>query len=68
MQMIARNKTHPAEPVPGTLRSANGRNADLFDLDHYPVQALCRVCREPIEAETFLRAFRHVAELSPGPA
>jgi hypothetical protein len=27
----------------------------------YPVRAVCRVCQEPIRAETFLRAFEHAA-------
>lgn len=58
-QMIAKNKTHTAEPVPGSFRSATGADADLFDLSHYPVHAVCRSCGEPIEAQTFLRAFRH---------
>jgi hypothetical protein len=62
--MIGVNRTHTAEPVAGSFRSANGGDADLFDLNHYPVRAVCRVCSEPIEAETFLRAFRHVADLS----
>jgi hypothetical protein len=61
-QMIVGNRTHTADPVPGSFRAATGGDADLFDLNHYPVHAVCRVCGEPIEAETFLRAFRHVAE------
>jgi hypothetical protein len=51
--------THPAEPKPGSFRAAAGGDADLFNLEHYPVRATCRHCDEPIEAETFLRAFRH---------
>ena len=62
-QMIARNGTHTADPVPGSFRAVTGGDADRFDLNHYPVQAVCRVCREPIKAETFLRAFRHAADL-----
>jgi hypothetical protein len=61
-QMIARDRTHTAEPVPGSFRAVTGGDADLFDLNHYPVHAVCRVCGEPIVAETFLRAFRHAAE------
>lgn len=61
--MIARNRTHTAEPAPGSFRAATGGEADLFDLTHYPVHAVCRVCGEPIKAETFLRAFRHVADV-----
>jgi hypothetical protein len=50
---------HAAEPAPGSFRAATGGDADLFDLDHYPVHATCRLCDEPILAETFLRAFQH---------
>jgi hypothetical protein len=52
-------RSHAAEPASGSFRSATGGDADLFDLDHYPVRATCRVCNRPIIAETFLRAFRH---------
>ena len=51
--------THPAEPAPGSFRAVAGGEADLFNLDHYPVRAQCRICREPIKAESFLRAFEH---------
>ena len=50
---------HAAEPAPGSFRAATGGDADLFNLGHYPVRATCRLCDEPILAETFLRAFRH---------
>ena len=52
-------RSHTAEPAPGSFRAAKGGEADLFDLDHYPVHATCRLCDEPILAETFLHAFRH---------
>jgi hypothetical protein len=52
-------RSHPAEPAPDSLRAVTGGDADLFNLDHYPVHATCRLCDEPIEAESFLRAFRH---------
>lgn len=52
-------ESHAAEPAPGSFRAASGGDADLFDLDHYPVRAICRLCAEPILAEAFLRAFRH---------
>jgi hypothetical protein len=51
--------SHTAEPAPGSFRAAAGGDADLFDLDHYPVRATCRLCDRPIRAEEFLRAFRH---------
>jgi hypothetical protein len=53
--------THPAEPAPGSFRAATGGEADLFNLDHYPVNAICQVCRAPIRAEEFLRPFQHAA-------
>jgi hypothetical protein len=52
---------HTAEPDPGTFLTAGGGDVDLFDVSHYPVQAVCRVCQEPIRAETFLRTFEHDA-------
>ncbi len=52
-------RPHTAEPAPGSCRAVTGGDADLFNLDHYPVHATCRLCNEPIKAESFLRAFRH---------
>jgi len=52
-------RKHAAEPAPDSFRAATGGDADLFNLNHYPVHATCRVCNEPIRADTFLRAFRH---------
>jgi hypothetical protein len=56
-----RKHAHRAEPEPGSFRAVtgDGDDADLFNLDHYPVHAVCRVCNEPIRAEAFLRAFSH---------
>lgn len=50
---------HPAEPAPGSFRAATGEDADLFNLDHYPLHATCRVCDEPIRTERFLGTFSH---------
>ena len=58
-QLLPRPRAHTAEPAPGTFLTASGRDADLFDVTHYPVRAQCRICREPISAESFLRAFEH---------
>jgi hypothetical protein len=52
-------RAHTAEPAPGSFSAATGGDADLFNLNHYPVHAVCRVCHGPIKAETFLRAFMH---------
>ena len=55
----ATTRAHTAEPAPGSFRAAAGGEADLFNVNHYPVQAICRICHEPIQAEAFLRAFTH---------
>jgi hypothetical protein len=52
-------RMHPAEPKPGSFRAATGEDADLFNLEHYPVHATCRHCDAPIRAESFIRAFTH---------
>jgi len=57
--LLPRPRAHTAEPAPGTFLTAVGGDADLFDVTHYPVRAECRICREPIRAESFLRAFEH---------
>lgn len=51
---------HPAEPAAQTFRTVDGLDADLFNLSHYPVRAVCRVCGGPIEADCFLLPFEHV--------
>lgn len=64
---------HSPEPRRGTVLTRDGRQADLFNTSHYPLRAVCQVCAEPIEAQHFFRAFRHVdgerfARLIPFPA
>ena len=69
MQQLRGKRKHAPEPQPGSFRAVtgDGDDADLFNLNHYPVHAVCRVCSEPIQAEAFLRAFRHEElQLSPG--
>ena len=60
-ERLAGKCVHTVEPTPGSFRAVtgDGDEADLFNLDHYPVHAVCRVCNEPIRAETFMLAFRH---------
>ena len=60
-ERLASKRVHAAEPTPGSFRAVtgDGDEADLFNLDHYPVHAVCRVCDQPIRAEAFLRAFSH---------
>ncbi len=59
--LLTGDRVHAAEPEPGSFRAVtgDGDDADLFNLNHYPVHAVCRVCNEPIHAEAFLRAFTH---------
>jgi hypothetical protein len=68
-ERLADKHVHAAEPTPGSFRAVtgDGDEADLFNLNHYPVHAVCRVCNKPIRAETFMLAFRHKdLQLSPG--
>ena len=52
---------HAAEPKEGSLRTADGAEADLFALADYPVDAVCRVCKRAIRARSFMRPFEHLA-------
>jgi hypothetical protein len=45
-----------------SLRTAEGREADLFMLEHYPIDAICRVCHGAIRARSFLAPFEHLAQ------
>jgi len=51
---------HSAEPKADTFRTADGREADLFTLTHYPVYAVCQACGRAIRARSFALAFEHV--------
>jgi hypothetical protein len=51
---------HAAQPKAGSLRTGDGREADLFTLEDYPIDAVCRVCRRAIRAQSFMRPFEHV--------
>jgi hypothetical protein len=53
---------HPAEPAARSLCTADGREADLFALEDYPIDAICRVCRGPIRARSFLLPFEHLVQ------
>lgn len=59
---------HAAVPEAGSFRTGDGGEADLFTLAHYPVDAVCQVCRGTIRAQSFLRPFEHVEQATePGP-
>ena len=52
---------HAAEPEAGSFRTADGREADLFTLAHYPVDAVCLACGGAIRARSFALPFEHLA-------
>jgi hypothetical protein len=56
---------HTAEPEAGSLRTADGREADLFTLEHYPIDAVCRECQGAIRSRSYVLPFEH---LDPGAA
>ncbi|MGH3166750.1 MAG: ATP-binding protein [Trebonia sp.] len=53
---------HPPEPAAGSFRAPDGQRADLFNVRHYPVHAICQLCGEEITADNFFRPFEHVAD------
>jgi hypothetical protein len=55
------NEQHAAEPKADSFRTADGREADLFLLAHYPIDAVCRICGGAIRARSFVLPFEHVA-------
>jgi hypothetical protein len=52
---------HAAEPAAGSFRTADGREADLFTPEHYPVDAVCQICQGVIRARSFVLPFEHLA-------
>jgi hypothetical protein len=53
---------HSAEPEAGSFRTADGRKADLFTLEHYPIYATCQVCGRAIRAGSFALPFEHLSQ------
>jgi hypothetical protein len=53
---------HSAQPKAGSFRTADGRKADLFALEHYPVYATCQVCERRIRAGSFALPFEHLPQ------
>lgn len=51
---------HSPEPTVGTFRTSADVPADLFNLSHYPVHAICQLCGGAIRADSFLWPFEHV--------
>jgi hypothetical protein len=60
--VTAFNTGHEIIPEPGTARRLrDGQPADLTRPSHYPVEAICTVCSQPIRCERWLRAeWRHI--------
>jgi hypothetical protein len=54
---------HEIVPEPGTVRSVrSGEPADLNNPLHYPIEAICIACGQPIRTERWLLAeWRHIA-------
>jgi hypothetical protein len=61
MQVVTNG--HGITPKPGTVRSVrSGEPADLKDPLHYPIEAICIACGQPIRTERWLLAeWRHIA-------
>jgi hypothetical protein len=51
---------HAAEPEASSFRTADGREADLFTPEHYPIDAVCQVCQGAIRARSFVLPFEHL--------
>lgn len=64
IENAALGDSHVPEPRPGSILTHDGRRADLFNVRDYPVRAVCRICEEPIEADSYFRPFVHV-EVAP---
>ena len=60
--MTAFNTGHEIIPEPGTARRVrDGQPADLKNPLHYPIEAICMACGQPIRIERFyLAEWRHV--------
>ena len=54
---------HDITPRPGTARRVrDGEPADLRNSAHYPAEAVCMICGQPIRTERWLLAeWRHIA-------
>lgn len=58
MELAARHEITPAR---GSARQLDGTPADLTRPSHYPVEALCLVCGQPIRCERwFLSGWEHI--------
>jgi hypothetical protein len=59
------NTGHEIIPRPGTARRVrDGEPADPTRPTHYPVEALCLECGQPIRCERFLGGWAHIERFS----
>lgn len=50
---------HDIQPVVGSWYQVNGLKADLLRPSHYPIEALCMTCGEPIIAYRYFSDWEH---------
>jgi hypothetical protein len=59
---------HDPAPLPGSCRQLDGSEPDLSRPSHYPVEAVCLICGQPVRCERWFRApWRHVERFTLGP-
>lgn len=58
LRPVLPKREHEVEPK--DLRSSKTAKPDLFNLAHYPIRATCRICDQPVIAESQLSPFLHV--------
>jgi hypothetical protein len=57
--------SHGIIPVKGSARQLDGTRADLTRPSHYPVEAVCLECGQPIRCERwFLGGWEHIKRFS----
>jgi hypothetical protein len=50
---------HEIEPVPDSFYQSAGQPADISRHSHYPVEAVCRECSQPIVALKYMAEWEH---------
>ncbi len=56
---------HDITPLEGSARRLDGQPADLTRPTHYPVEAICAECGQPVRCERwFLSEWRHIDRFS----
>jgi hypothetical protein len=63
--MVIGGGRHDITPVKGSARQLDGNSANLTRPSHYPVEALCLECGQPIRCERwFLGGWVHIERFS----